>query len=89
MVKKAASLAVTAIAFLMPVLALQAGTTSSVTALPAPPPSSQQDINLQAKPVYVVAVPEPGTMALIACALALSFLRGRRRSRVRQSHDWN
>jgi hypothetical protein len=81
MVKKAASLAaISAIASLMPVLTLQAATTTTVTALPAPPPSAPQDIDLQAKPAYVTAVPEPGTVALVAGALALSFLRRRRRS---------
>jgi len=82
MLKKAASLAAAyAVAFLMPMFGLRAGTVSTVTALPAAPAASK-GVDLDTKPVAVTAVPEPTTLVLVAGALTWCLLRGRRRSQA-------
>jgi hypothetical protein len=79
MLKKTAPLsAVLAIALLMPVLMLRAGTTDTITALPAPPPGAPQPIGLEARPVAVTPIPEPSSVVLVTSALAWCFWRGRR-----------
>jgi hypothetical protein len=77
--KAALLMAVFAIALHMPVPALHAGTTTTVTALPAAPASVPENTNLEGKQVVATPIPEPSSALLAAGALAWCFWRGRRR----------
>jgi hypothetical protein len=80
MLRKAACLAaVFAIAFAMPMPSLRAGSTTTVTALPAAPASVPENTNLDGKQVVATPIPEPSSVVLAAGALAWCFWRGRRR----------